>query len=463
MRVNTMKNNSAQGSSRRSFIGGAAATLGAISILPRHVLGGDVNTSPNEKLNLACVGVGGMQGKTDVRGVRSENIYALCDVDSRQFDKVAEFAPKAKRYKDYRVMLDKEAKNLDGITITTPDHTHANIALHAMELGLAVYCQKPLTHTIWEARQLKNAAKKYNAITQMGNQGYSSEGTRIASEIIWSGKIGDVTEVHSGFDRQFAGHVKSWPKPVAVPDYLDWDLWLNRCDRPYGKGIHTCAWRGFFDFGSQMIGDWGVHMLGPAHLGLALSNPLSVECFAIGETNEVTFPAYACKIDFPERPNPHVPGTTLPPVSVYWYEGGMFKKTFPLPEGLAADTMKKYNTLFKGTEGYMGTSGRGTGVRLLPKESMKGFKKPKRILERVKGGHYKNWCDAIKTGKAACSNFDVAAPYVEWLLLGTIACRFPNQKLMWDAKNMRFTNNDAANEFVKPSFRSGWEIPEIKV
>jgi predicted dehydrogenase len=450
---------------RRKFISLSSAALAGISIIPREVLGAKDQPAANDKLNIACIGVAGMQGKVDVRGVSHENIYALCDVDRNHLEKIAALYPKAKIYTDYRAMLDKEAKNLDGITITTPDHSHANIAMHAIQLGIPVFCQKPMTHTIWEARQLQNAARKNNVITQMGNQGYSSEGIRLACEILWNGMIGDVTEVHSGFDKRWAAKIKEWPAAKPVPEYLDWDLWLNRTqERPYFHGVHPQEWRGFWDFGSQMIGDWGVHMLGPAHWGLALRNPISVECFAIGEVNPVTYPPYACKIEFPERTNPFLEFAKLPATTVYWYEGGMMKNIYKLPEELEPGTIspRKFNALFKGSKKYMATGGRGDRVRLVPESEMKGFTKPPRVLDRVKGGHYRNWTTAIKEGKKPCSNFDVAAPFVEWLLLGTIACRFPHEKLLWDAKNLRFTNNDAANEFVKPAYRKGWEIPEIK-
>ena len=447
---------------RRSFLATSATAVSAFNIVPRHVLGAPGQPSANDKLNIGCIGVGGMQGGGDVRSVSSQNIYALCDVDQRHLDKTAQGYQAARKYRDFRVMLDKEHKNLDAVTITIPDHMHATVAMWAMERGLGVYCQKPLTQTVWEARLLTKAAKKYKVATQMGNQGYSCEATRMACELIWNGNLGDVTEVHSMHGGGFARGVTEWPQAQDVPEHLNWDIWTGRArERPYGPRIHPVQWRGFLDYGTQMIGDWGIHILGPANWGLQLGSPTSVECIAVEGVNPVTYPNYACKFEFPERPSKHVPSGKMPPVTLYWYEGSCKGKNFTPPEGLTPNDLKRYNALFVGTKGFMGTSGRGEGVRLLPEASMEGFTKPPRVLERVKGGHQGSWIRACKGEAPTCSNFSVAGPYAEWLLLGTLSWRFPNQKLMWDGKNLRFTNNNAANEFLKPRFRKGWELKDI--
>jgi len=458
-----MKKTKSHGHTRRSFLGTSAVAVTALNVIPRHVLGAPGKPSANDKLNIGCVGVGGMQGAGDVRSVSRENIYALCDVDQRHLDKTAGRYPSARKYRDFREMLDKEYKDLDAVTVTIPDHMHATVSLWAMERGLGVYCQKPLTQTVWEARLLAKAARKYKVATQMGNQGYSCEATRVACEIIFNGDLGDVTEVHSRSGGGFARGVKQWPKEEPVPEYLNWDLWTGRAqEHPYGKGIHPVQWRGFQEYGTQMIGDWGVHMLGPANWGLQLAAPTSVECIAVEGVNPVTYPSYACRFEFPERPNKYVPSGKMPPVTLYWYEGSK-AKDFKPPEGLTMKDIGRNNTVFIGTKGFMGTSGRGEGVRLIPESSMKGFKKPPRVLERVKGGHQGSWINACNGGEPTCSNFTVAGPYVEWLLLGAISWRFPDQKLMWDSKNLRFTNNQAANEFIKPRFRKGWELKDIAV
>ena len=444
---------------RREFLGTTAA-LAAFSIVPRHVLARSGQPAPGEKMNIGCVGVGGMQGGNDVNSFSSQNIYALCDVDESQLNKAATQYPNAKRYRDFREMLDKEEKNLHGITITIPDHMHASVALRAMERGIAVYCQKPLTQTVWEARLLTKAAQKYKVATQMGNQGYSSVATRIACEIIWQGDLGDITEVHSMSAGGFSRGITEWPPVEEVPPTLNWDLWTGRAaEHTYSSKIHPSNWRGFLDYGTQMIGDWGIHQLGPANWALQLESPTSVECTAVEGVNPVTYPSYVCKLEFPERPNKYVPAGKMPPVAVYWYEGTL-AGSFKPPAGLTAEDIGGHNEIFVGTKGFMGTSGRGESVHLLPVDKMQDYKKPDPVLKRSPG-HFEDWIRACKGGEAACSNFSISGPYAEWMLLGAISWRFPNQKLLWDGKHLRFTNNEKANEHIKPKFRKGWELKEI--
>ncbi|MGA2618145.1 MAG: Gfo/Idh/MocA family oxidoreductase [Thermoguttaceae bacterium] len=447
---------------RRQFVVGATAA--AFMIVPRHVLGGKAGSAPSEKLNLGSIGVGGMQGANDVGSVSSENIYALCDVDQTQLDRTAARYPKAKRYRDFRRMLDKERKNLDGVTVTIPDFMHATASVWAMERGLAVHCQKPLTATIWEARLLANAARKYKVATQMGNQGYSSVATRIACEYIWSDEIGEISEVHSWNGGGFSRGTVKWPPAEPVPATLDWNLWQGRSrEHTYSSRIHPVNWRGFLDYGTMMIGDWGIHQLGPANwaLGLGQTYPSSVECFAVAGVNPVTYPNYACKIQFPERPSKYVKSGTMPPVAVYWYEGsmaGMFKP----PHGLAPEDLRGVNEVFVGTKGYLGTSDRGESYTLLPRSRQAGHPRPPEVLKRSPG-HFQDWIRACKGGGPACSNFTIAGPYTEWMLLGAISWRFAHEKLLWDGPNLRFTNNEKANEFIKPNFRKGWELQDITV
>jgi predicted dehydrogenase len=445
---------------RRQFLGTTAA-IGAAMIVPRHVVAGSGQLAPSDKMNLGCVGVGGMQGGSDVGSVaRTENIYALCDVDENFLNKAADKYPKAKKYRDFREMLDQEAKNLNGVTITIPDHMHASVALRAMERGLAVHCQKPLTQSVWEARLMAKAAAKYKVPTQMGNQGYSSVATRVACEIIWDGQIGDVTEVHAMCGGGFARGVTQWPEAEPVPSTMKWDLWTGRApEHTYSSKIHPWNWRGYLDYGTQMIGDWGIHILGPANWGLQLGSPTSVQCIAVDEVNPVTYPHYACKFEFPERPNKYVPSGKMPPLTLYWYEGKMTRE-FKRPTDLKPEDMKSFNELFIGTKGYLGTGGRGESVRLTPESRMKDFKKPAEVIKRSPG-HFQDWIQSCKGGERACSNFSIAGPYTEWMLLGAISWRFPNEKLLWDGANLRFTNNEKANEYVKPHFRKGWELPDI--
>jgi len=446
---------------RREFIGATAAAFATFSIVPRYVVAGSGKLAPSDKMNIGCVGVGGMMGAGDVDAVSSENIYAICDVDENFLNQAAVKYPNAKKYRDFREMLDKEHKSLDGITVTIPDHMHASVALWAMERGLAVHCQKPLTQSVWEARLMAKAAAKYKVVTQMGNQGYSAEATRVACEIIWNGDLGDITEVHAMYPGGFARGVTQWPAVEEVPKTLDWNLWTGRApEHTYSSQIHPWNWRGYLDFGSQMIGDWGIHILGPANWALQLGHPTSVECIAVEGVNPVTYPHYACKYEFPARPNKYVPSGKMPPVTLYWYEGNMTGKFQP-PAGLTAADAGPWNEIFVGSKGHMGTAGRGESVRLLPESSMANFKKPPQVLKRSPG-HYADWIRACKGGDPACSNFSIAAPYTEWMLLGAISWRFPNEKLLWDGKHLCFTNNKKANEYIKPKFRKGWELKDIR-
>jgi predicted dehydrogenase len=455
----TKRSNSKVRATRREFLG-ALGALATVSIVPRHVIAGSGQPGPNDKMNVGCVGVGGMQGANDVRSVSRENVYALCDVDETFLSRQTAQHPQAKVYRDFREMLDKEQKNLHGITVTIPDHMHATVALAAMERGIGVYCQKPLTQTVWEARLLTKAAAKYKVATQMGNQGYSHEATRAACEIIWRGDIGDVTEVHANHSGGFSRGITAWPSVEETPKTLNWDLWTGRAaEHPYTAKLHPSNWRGFQEYGTQMIGDWGIHILGPANWALALGSPSSVECIAVQGVNPVTYPHYACKLEFPERPNPNVPSGKMPPVAVYWYEGEMARMV-PTPNGLTAADLRGVNEIFVGTKGLLGTGGRGESFTMLPRSKMETFQKPAAVLKRSPG-HFQDWFRACKGGEPACSNFGVAGPYAEWMLLGTICWRFPKEKLLWDGKNLRFTNNEKANEFVKPRFRKGWELKDI--
>ena len=446
---------------RRQFMK-ALGAMATVSIVPRHVLGGSGQQPPSEKLSIGCVGVGGMQGGNDVRSVSKENIYALCDVDENNLNKAAKLYPKAKLYRDFREMLDKEHKNLQGVTVTIPDHMHASVAVGAMERGIGVYCQKPLTQSVWEARLLAKAAAKYKVATQMGNQGYSHEATRVACEIIWNGEIGDVTEVHSGHNGGFSRGITAWPPAEEMPKTLNWDLWTGRAaERSYSSKIHPINWRGFLDYGTMMIGDWGIHQFGPANWALQLGSPTSVECTAVKGANPVTYPSYSCKLEFPERPNQYVKSGKMPAVTVFWYEGEI-AKSMPVPTGLTQADLRGHNEIFVGTKGVLGTGGRGESWGLIPRSKMAGYQKPSPVLKRSPG-HFQDWILACKGGEPACSNFSIAGPYTEWMLLGAISWRFPNEKLLWDGKDLRFTNNEKANEFVKPKFRKGWELKDITV
>ena len=457
--------------------------------------------SPNEKLNIASIGAGG-KASSDIDGCASENIVALCDVDDKQAAKKFDKYKDAHKYKDFRKMLDTE-KNIDAVIVTIPDHMHATAAMWAMERGKHVYVQKPLTRTIWEARQLMEAANKYKVATQMGNQGYSNEGTRQVAEIIWSGAIGNVTEVHAWTDRPlWPQGLTQIPPPDPVPNTLDWDLWLGGANtRPftlggsgypnqYGNFYQPFNWRGFYDFGCGSLGDMACHILGAPNLALKLGTPTSVECIRKEGASDFMFPKRSVlRFDFPERGN-------MPPVKVFWYDAcaetpdipgvpkgellgdlptapGAEGQPKPKPSGYVGsvfdydrfqavlDNPKKKvpkpdGSVFIGDKGILTTGTYGEDTRLLPVEKMRDYKMPDPLLTRSPG-HYRDWIRACKGGDPACSNFNVAAPFVEWMLLGVIAGRVEG-KVEWDAAKMRVANNPEANKFVKPVFRKGWSL-----
>jgi predicted dehydrogenase len=350
-------------------------------------------------------------------------------------------------------MLDKE--KIDAITIATPDHTHAVAAMWAMQRGIHVYVQKPLTHDIFEARKLTEAARKYKVATQMGNQGHSGEGTRRLCEIIWAGEIGNVKEVHAWTNRPIWPQGIPEPLPAqSVPDSMDWDVWLGpAAARPYNSKYAPFNWRGWYDFGCGAIGDMACHILDPANWALQLNNPISVECIQQEGKNPYTYPKKSVlRYDFGPR-------GSMPPVSVFWYDGGLFP---PRPAGLPAETIlgdkpKGDNgSLFIGEKGIITTGTYGEGTRLLPDEKMKDYEFPAQMLTRSPG-HYRDWIRACKGGAPSCSNFDYSGPFTEWVLLGPIALRHEG-KLMWDSSRMKVTNNSKANEWVRRPYRKGWRL-----
>ncbi len=440
-----------------SLLAGAVPAAGYGSVASLRRLG---YKSPNEKLNIAAVGAGG-KGRSDIAGCAvTENIVALCDPDAKRAAETFAKYPNVPKYKDFRRMFDKEEKNIDAVLVSCPDHMHGIVSMWAMERGKHVYCQKPLTRTVWEAQQLTEAAARYRVATQMGNQGYSSEGTRECCEIIWSGDIGAVREVHAWTNRP----LKYWPqgpdvvpKEEPVPETLDWDLWLGVAEwRPYSPAYVPHNWRGFPDFGCGAIGDMACHILGAANMALKLTAPTSVECIRKEGVGKYTFPQRTViRFDFPAR-------GSMPPVTIYWYDG-LEKRPHiegvPDDEVLGDDNIN--GSLFIGEKGMLTTGCYGENTRLVPASRMKDYKLPPPLLTRAPGkfpqSHYRDWIRACKGGEPACSNFSVAGPFVQWMLLGVIAMRFEG-KLIWDAARGRFASPKEANEYLRPRFRKGWKF-----
>ncbi|MBI3880409.1 MAG: Gfo/Idh/MocA family oxidoreductase [Verrucomicrobia bacterium] len=464
------------GLNRRRFIYTSAFGLSAAA-LRAHAAGKPRIVSPNSKVNLAAIAAGG-KGGTDIAGLHdggANNVVALCDVDKNTLDAALQKYPGAKVYQDYRVMLEKE-KNIDAVNVSTPDHHHYPATMLAMQRGIATYTQKPLTHTIWEARQLSIAAKKLGVITQMGNQGHSGDGNRTLCEHIWSGTIGDVKEVHCWTNRPI------WPqgitRPVGndpVPDSLNWDIWIGPAPmRPYvgpkdeevadkagkkkkkaGRGpYHPFSWRGIWDFGAGALGDMGCHVMDGACWALNLSNPVSVEVVESSPLNNESAPEWAVlRYEFPERAGHD--GKLLPACTLYWHDG---KKTPPRPEEMEAAKFAESGTLFIGSKGKMLTDTYGERPRLLPESKSKELPQPPQMIERVPGNNpYKDFIRGVQGGPKPCSNFEVAGPFTEVVLLGNLALRV-GKKVMWDAKNMKSPNCPEAAKLVKKDYRKGWKV-----
>ncbi|MCX6899399.1 MAG: Gfo/Idh/MocA family oxidoreductase [Verrucomicrobia bacterium] len=461
--------------SRRRFLI-ASTTATAFSILP----GVRGQNSPNNKLNIAGIGIGG-QGASDLRSIDEqspgENIVALCDVNESQAAHTFKKYPNAKVFKDYRKMLD-EMKEIDAIVVGTPDHHHAFASMEGIKRGKHVYCEKPLTHSVWEARHVAEAARKVKVATQMGNQGAGSEETRRLCELIWAGAIGKVREAHIWTDRPSRGLMHEyWPQGVErskdtppVPETLDWDLWLGPApERPYNPAYLPFKWRGWWDFGTGALGDIGCHAMDPVFRALKLGAPTSVEAvstrvnketYPLGSIVTYHFPARSADI---QKHNPHVAGLSgvsagaveMPPLKLVWYDGGLRPARFDgVPDGIEMGTNGR---LLIGDDGVM------LGSYIYPESRRHDFHKTPQSIPRVKG-HAADWIQACKTGKQSGANFDWAGPLAEAVLLGNVPLRVQLRKeltlhrLQWDSANLRFTNMEEANQFIRREYRAGWSL-----
>jgi predicted dehydrogenase len=440
---------------RREFLG-AAATAAAFTLVPRHVLGGPRQIPPSEKMNIAGIGVGGM-GASNLRNLETETIVALCDVDHVYAAKTFKRYPNATPYKDFREMLDRE-KGIDGVLVATPDHTHAVISMAAMKAGKHVYCQKPLTHDVYEARMLAQAAREAKVATQMGIQGHSGEGARLICEWIWAGLIGEIREVdawcslsyypwgHAYWSSKYSERPKDTP---PVPPTLDWDLWIGPAPmRPYHSAYHPLVWRCWWDFGCGMMGDRGAHSLDSVFWALKLVPPTSVEATSCSNTKEVHPLSAIVTFRFPARGD-------LPPVKLTWYEG----TRPPRPEGLEDGRRMpaEGGVIFKGSKGKLMCGVYGDSPRLVPEALMKEAKLPEKTLPRVAGGHEQDWVRAAKAGTQAGADFAYSGPLTEMCLLGNVAKRV-DAPIEWDAANLKVTNLPEANAVVRTEYRKGWSL-----
>ncbi|MFC1561552.1 Gfo/Idh/MocA family protein [candidate division KSB1 bacterium] len=464
MESHNQNKESGKGISRRSFIGKTAAAAAAFTIVPRHVLGGPGQIAPSDKLNIACVGVGG-KGSSDIESVSMENVVALCDVDDTQMDGFVTYARrsenpglmdtfmKAHKYRDFRVMLEKE-RSIDAVVVSTPDHNHAVIAMTAIQMGKHVYVQKPLTHNVYEARMLTKAAKEYNVATQMGNQGHANEGARIINELIWDGAIGDVREVHVWTNRPIWPQGINAPEEIpSVPSYLDWDVWLGPAPyRHYHPAYCPFNWRGWFDFGTGVVGDMGAHIIDHPYWALKLdapetitasSTPMTEDSFPLASTIQYTFPARG----------------SMPPVKMTWYDGGLLP---PRPEELEPGrrmASRDGGGIFVGDKGKLMFSTYGENPRLIPESRMQEYMLPEKTIPRSPG-IYEEWIDACKTGKKSTTDFSYSGPLTETMLLGNVALftQRRNTILEWDSEKMEIINLPEANEFLQREYRTGWSL-----
>lgn len=459
---------------RRRFLV-QSATLTALTIMPRSLLGGPGQVPPSEKVTLAGIGLGGqgMQDMVAFQRLPEVQVVAVCDVnreggrylswnwsEGKEEQKCGREPARrlmdesyakqqrsgqyraCKAYSDYRELLEKE--DVDAVMIATPDHTHAVITMAALKRGKHVYCEKPLTWSVHEARQVTEAARRAKVATQCGNQGQASESARVVREIIADGAIGAVREVQVWSPARFW----SWPawegRPTdtpPVPDGFDWDLWLGPAPyRPYHPAYHPWTWRNWLDFGTGLLGDLGLHKLSTVFKALNLGHPLSVEASATKLSTE-TFPlGEIVRFEFPARGD-------MPPVTLTWYDGGLKP---PRPAELEPDDMMRDVI-------YIGDKGKLMGERLIPESRMENYKKPPKTLPRSPG-QYQEWIAAIRGGPPAGSNFlDHSGMLTEVCLLGNIAVRTQN-KLLWDAAKMEIKNDKSANKLLGREYRQGWSL-----
>ncbi|WP_161889812.1 Gfo/Idh/MocA family protein [Pontibacter russatus] len=474
-------------SDRRGFLKAAAVTAAGFMIVPRHVLGGKGFLAPSDRLVIAAVGVGG-KGRSDIDSFYKSgkaDIAYLCDVDDRQAATSVKNFPKAKYYKDWREMFDKEAKNFDAVSVSTPDHNHAVQAMGAMQLGKHVYVQKPMAHDIYEARKLTEAAARYKVVTQMGNQGASGDGVRQLHEWFDAGIIGDVETVYCWTNRPIWPQGIPWPTAKAtVPKELDWNLWLGTAPyKDYVDEVVPRSWRGWWDYGTGALGDLGCHLMEAPFRVLDLKYATDVQA-SVGSV----FVGWGKRGIFPDScpPSSHATLTfpktskTKGPVTLHWMDGGIKPER---PEELGANELfgdGNSGILFIGTKGKMMASEYAANPRLLPLSRMEEVK-VKQTYARVPGsadGHYAQWVEGAIAGygkKEMSSPFDLAGPLTEAILMANLGIRgadmakprasgngfdYPgsNMKMLWDNQNMRVTNFEDVNQFVKRTYREGWNL-----
>ena len=451
----------ADASTRRTLLRAAAAGLAA-TIVPRHVLGGQGQTPPSERINLAGVGAGGMGGGDIATLARLGcNVVALCDVDDSRAAGTYQAHPNARRYKDFREMIDREARNIDAVTIGTPDHIHAVAAMAAIRAGKHVYVQKPLTRTLHECREVTRAAQAARVVSSMGNQGHATEGARLTNEWIQAGIIGEVREVHVWSDRAGRLWRQGIPRPterMPVPANLDWNLWLGPApERPYHSAYAPVGWRGWWDFGTGALGDMGCHIIDHPVWALDLRAPTSVEARTTidgtmlegNRVNAETFPIAAIiTYQFAARGD-------RPPVTMTWYDGGLMP---PTPAEMpAGQRLPSNGVLYVGSRGKMVHGSHGGMPLILSAELHRQAQAVPRTMRRSPG-HYEEWVQAVRGGPRPTAGFDYSGPLTETVLLGVLALRAPGTRLQWDSERLRVTNAPELSQFIRTEYRKGWSL-----
>ncbi len=426
---------------RRQFLQATAAAGAGFWVAGRG--GADESKSPGERVRFACIGVGGKGAGDTADAARHGDVVAVCDVDEKTLDAAAKKYPKAKKFTDFRKLFDEMGRGIDAVTVSTPDHVHAVASAAAMRLGKHCFTQKPLTRTIHEARVLGQIAREMKVATQMGNQGTAGDGLRRAAAMVRAGALGTVKEVHVWTNRPIWPQGQERPAKEDVPADLDWDLWLGPSPaRPYGKGYHRFAWRGWWDFGTGALGDMACHTVNMPFLALDLRDPTAVEAESSGH-NKDSFPKWSViRFTFPARGK-------RPAVSMVWYDGG---KT-PPAELLDGQKPAGSGSLLIGEKGKLYSPGdNGGSIRLLGDAEEVKADYPK------SPGHFAEFVRAIKGGEPAASNFaDYAGPLTETILLGNLAV-WAGKKIEWDAKDLKATNAPEVEPLVRPAYRNGYRL-----
>ena len=485
------------GIDRRSFIRNTATAAAGFIILPSNVISGLGHRMPSDKLNIAGIGVGGRGGAV-IRAVSSENIVALCDVDWKYAAPIFKDFPDARKFYDWREMFDKMKDSIDAVVVGTPDHSHAIVSINAMKMGKHVYCEKPLTHAVWESRQMTEIAKKYKVATQMGNQGNSGEGIRQVCEWVWDGAIGEVQEAHAWTNRPIWPQGLERPKVVMeVPETLKWDLFIGPArERPYNEVYTPWNWRGWWDFGTGALGDMACHIMDPIFKSLNLKYPTHVQGSSSLFNTESPPLAQVVTYKFPKRDK--VNHVKMPEVKVTWWDGCLLPpRPEELPEGEIMVRDSNGVILLIVTKGKIMTGCYSANPFLLPLDYGKNYKQPEKSLRRVTVGHEMDWVRACKESHEnrveASSYFGYSGPMNEMVVIGVVAVRLQDLKreLDWDGENMRFTNiNDhdeikvvasdkfeiieghphfdtkhdtlnakqTAEEYIRHTYRAGWSL-----